>query len=192
MFIRLEKSFDPLRAQIAAGVLRAHGIAAWVSGDVTSSSYGSIASGGCTLMVEEAQAEEAVRILEAQPEPQLPALSSGFEAPAPLRFWRSLGYGFLQGMVWLPVLALAFVLVLRAIAVLRGASTAMWGQLPVMKHGFLLGTLYLSFVGAVIGTMAGLAAWLLSSYRHRGRMGYGFVLLMILSLVLIELIYHLR
>lgn len=184
MFIPLATTYEPLRAQMAAGVLRSRGISAWVAGDVASSNDGTVASGGCALMVEEADVEEATRILEANPA----ALDVGMATVAPprkpLTLESSVGNGIAQGAVWLPMLTLAMYAVFQFLAVLWSSWARVAGQFTILTQGFFGGLLYLTILGAVIGGFAGIATWLLSNYRRRGRVGFVFVAMVAILLAL--------
>ena len=183
MFIRLEKTYEPLRAQIVAGVLRTHGIAAWVAGDVSSSNYGTIASGGCSVMVDETDAEEAKQILDANPAfvETAPVLEPPLRKP--LSFWSSLGNGALQGAICLPVLSLLLYAVLRLIVIFGASVPPDHWQLTGVSRGIVRGILPQVFYGAAAGLIAGVVAWLLSSYRQRGGTGVTFVILVVIILL---------
>src|SRR5436190_23357489 len=111
MFVPLTTTYHPLRAHMAAGILEEHGIVAWVRGDVSSSSYGTFATGGCQVMVEEEDAEEAVTVLNTLPPPPEtpPSGTSETEPNAPtvregLSLEKAIGTGLAQGAVYLPLL----------------------------------------------------------------------------------------
>jgi hypothetical protein len=189
MFVPLATTYEPLRAQRAAGVLRAHGIAAWVTAAVSSGSGETAAAGECLVMVKEGEAEQATRLLDVNP-PSAESRGGGAHTTGkPLSLRKSIGYGIVQGAVWLPLLAVAFFTVLRVLAALRWASAAMMGHLTILTRALSEGLFSLILTGAAIGLIAGFGTCLLSNYRHGGKTGIAFVGFIVLLLALPELLY---
>ncbi len=197
MLVSLSVAYHPLRAHIEAGLLREHGIPAWVWGDVTSCSYGTVTTGGCRVMVDEENLASAQEVLQA------PAGDDGAartEEPGsevepvqvPLTVESALGTGVVSGALLLPLVVIGFTLV-------GAVVTAVWATLSRARDlpGDFLTSLSSALAaiavpgviyGAVLGALGGLAAWFISDYKRRGRAGRWFIGLMIVFMAIIALL----
>lgn len=186
MFVPLATAYEPLLAQKAAGVLRSHGIAAWVAAGGSSGGSDTVAAGDCLVMVREGEAGQAALILDAN-------LSSAGTDGAhtmgrPLSLFKSAGVGIIQGAVWLPLLSLVFYCVIQLLAALHWAPGPMLGHLGTLSRALSDGILSLILTGAAIGLVAGFGACLLSNYRHSRKTGIVFIGFIVLLVLLPELL----
>jgi hypothetical protein len=177
---------------MTAGILEEHGIPAWVWGDLSSSSYGMVTTGGCRVMVNEEDKEEAERVMQTPPPPAEERAGEPEPERKPFSVWRALGTGVVNGAVFLPV-ALVVVTLLLALGflvmqLLQGQWPPPRGFLPGL--GRVLGSLPLPGVlyGVVLGLCAGLTAWLISDFKRQGRAGKLFAGLMVVLMAIIALL----
>jgi hypothetical protein len=191
MLVPLSVTLHPLRAHIEAGVLEEHGIPAWVWGDVTSCSYGTVTTGGCRVMVDEENVAAANEVLKAVPPPVDENAGETGPRPEPVTVWRALGTGVVHGAVLLPLTLMMLLLVLALLweipVLISGAGKA--GEfLPALGRALasipVPGMLY----GIVLGLGGGLAAWLIGDYKRHGRAGRLFVGLMIALMAVVALL----
>lgn len=181
MSIALVTTLQPLRAHMAAGVLREYGIFAWVAGDLGSSGYGPMTTGACRVMVNDEDVDAATQILQAQPEPVEP--SGTGEKPDRQRVSLSgaVATGMVHGLIGLPLLLVFFWLLLSALAVFRLCPQA-WSVLQLSKESLVQAGLY----GLVVGFAGGVGAWFISDYKHSGFAGVIFAVLLAILLVFIS------
>lgn len=177
MFIPLATTLNPQRAHIAAGVLQAHGIPAWIWQDLSSGNYAALATGGYQLVIDAGDLTDAIEVLNTLP-PPLTEVSDEPPARAP-HF--SPGEAVLTGMVtgaWvLPLIA--FGLTLIAVLLTTLTNLREHSRTPVLSIGQLRAfpfQLFLtSILGIGLGAAGGVTVWLFAAWRYRHPVAVVFV-----------------
>lgn len=183
MAVPLTTTLNATRAHIAAGVLEAHGIPAWVEHDLITGWYPIPALGGVNLMVNKEDVEAAREVLNTlPPEPEKAAATEPVQTEPGVSLAESIGTGLLHGLWGAPVLMIVMNLLDVLMTTLANTTSRGYKQpIPVawvqQLPAYLVGA---AMLGAVCGIVAGIAAWLLASYRYRHRAGVIFVFLVAL------------
>ena len=192
MTVVLAATLQTIRAHIAAGVLKDHGIEAWVWQDLSSSSYGAVSTGGCQLVVAEEDATEAAAVLNMLP-PDAPAIESGTEAAAPpFTLVKAMGTGLLEGALNFPVLLFCAQFLWLVIYAIEQILSGHPRPVETPGGGFLSTILSLMvggiFGGAILGTAGGIIAWHFVAWRRNLPSGKIFIWLITAVLLLPDII----
>lgn len=159
MAVPLTTTINATRAHIAAGVLEAHGIPAWVEHDLITGWYPVPALGGVNLMVNEEDVEAAREVLNTlppEPEPEEATATDPVQTEPGFSLAESIGTGLLHGLWVAPALMIVLNLLDVLMTMLANAMSRGYKQpIPVawvqQLPAYLVGA---AMLGAVCGIVA--------------------------------------
>ena len=188
MIVVLATTLQGISAHIAAGVLREHGIQAWVWQDLASSIYVPLTTGGFQLVVEDVDATEAVEVLNTLPPESLTPDTGSDTAARHFSLAQAIGNGLIEGTINFPALLFGAHFLWLVVYALEQILSGHPHPVEIPEGGFLYAILRLLFGGiiwgAILGALGGVVAWHFVAWRRKLPAGELFIGLIAAALLL--------